>query len=447
MESFFVRYRNVLVLLVLLLAQIIGLAIQVRRSDSGRSSLDPADSSGVRLIRLWANAVVSPAWRAVEHSKTGVGGLWQNYIDLRHIRAQNKDLQSTIDRLRLEQAALLEDARQGQRLQAILKFQQKYLYTTLPAQVIGASGSDQSRVFYLDKGKSDGLARDMAVITADGIVGKVREVFPRSAQVLAINDQSSGAGVILETTRIRGILRGNAEGRPQIVGILSDQRIQPGEKVLTAGGDQIFPRGLPVGVVEKVVRDPDRDAFINVVVKPAADLERLDEVLVVTSTEPRFAPQQQQDIATSEQLKGAEAADLAEKKKASEIMAERLPGLKDVNAPAANPVATKPGETGTNGTPPAPATPTIPKIIPPQHPDRFSPGNAVQPPASSEPGRTPAQSAAAKPAGGTTPGAKPADKKETAPGTGDTAAPPQKPPAKINRAPQPNPPPQPQRNP
>ena len=74
--------------------------------------------------------------------------------------------------------------------------------------------------------------------------------------MLAINDQTSGAGVILETTRLRGILRGNASGRVQIVGLLADQRIQPGEKVLTAGGDLVFPRGLPVGVVEKVVPGP-----------------------------------------------------------------------------------------------------------------------------------------------------------------------------------------------
>ena len=201
----------------------------------------------------------------------------------------------------------------------------------------------------IDKGKGEGLARDMAVITADGIVGKVREVFPHSAQVLAINDQTSGAGVILETTRIRGILRGNAEGQPQIVGILADQRIKPGENVLTAGGDQIFPRGLPVGVVEKVVNDPDRDGFINVIVKPAAHLDRLDEVLVITSTEPRFSPQQQKDIATSEALKGADAAALAEQRKASAIMAERLPGLTDPNAPP------KPADAkGANGAPPAP---------------------------------------------------------------------------------------------
>jgi rod shape-determining protein MreC len=362
----------------------------VRRTDTGRISLDPSDSSGVRLIRLWANAVVSPPERAVQTSKTGVGGWWQNYIDLRHVRQENQELQHTIDRLQLEQAALLEDARQGQRLQSMLKFQEKYIYKTLPAQVIGASGSDQSRVFYLDKGKDDGIGRDMAVITADGIVGKVREVFPRSAQVLAINDQSSGAGVILETNRIRGILRGNATGQVQIVGILADQRIQPGEKVLTAGGDQIFPRGLPVGVVEKIVRDPDRDAFIDILVKPAAPLDRLDEVLIITSTDPRFSPQQQKDIATSEALKGAEAADLAEKKKASEIMAERLPGLIDPNLPADH----QPLHDTSNPNPVA--HPPMPL-----HPDRFTPGgadNAATIPA--VPAASPAKTASGLPAAG-----------------------------------------------
>jgi rod shape-determining protein MreC len=308
MESFFTRYRNLLVLLAVLLAQIIGLAVQVRRADSGRNTLDPRDPTGVRLIRLWADAVVTPPEQIFHAAKLGAVSLWQNYMDLRHIREQNQDLQKTIDRLRLEQASLMEDARQGQRLQALLDFQQKYIYKTLAAQAIGTSGSDSSRVFYLDKGSADGLDRDMAVITPDGIVGKVREVFPHSAQVLAINDQTSGAGVILETTRIRGILRGDAAGRPQIVGILADQRIQPGEKVLTAGGDLVFPRGLPVGEVVRVMPDPDRDSFIDVIVKPAAHLDRLDEVLVITSTEPRFSAEQQQDMATSEMLKGAEAA-------------------------------------------------------------------------------------------------------------------------------------------
>jgi len=383
MESFFVRYRNLVVLLVVLLAQIIGLAMQVRHTDSGRNLVDAKDGTGVRLIRLWADWLVTPPEKVLHGSKLGALNLWDNYIALRHTREQNQDLQKTIDRLRLEQAALLEDARQGQRLQALVDFQQKYIYKTLAAQAIGSSGTDQSRVFYIDKGSDYKLERDMAVITADGIVGKVREVFPHTAQVLAINDQSSGAGVILETTRIRGILRGNSAGRPQIVGVLADQRIQPGEKVLTAGGDQIFPRGLLVGVVDRVVRDPERDAFIDVIVKPAAHLDRLDEVLVITSTQPRFGSDQQQDMATSESLKGAEAAAIKEQKKASEIMAERLPGLTDPNAPkpAATPApASATGATAAPGqTPAAPVTPPAPKLLPARHPDHFSPGAASTP--------------------------------------------------------------------
>ena len=375
MDSFFTRYRNLLVLLAVLLAQIIGLAVQVRRTGSGRNTLDPQDATGVRLIRLWADAVVTPPEQIFHATKLGIVGLWQNYIDLRHIREQNQDLQKTIDRLRLEQASLLEDARQGERLQALLDFQQKYIYKTLAAQAIGSSGNDSSRVFYIDKGWKDGVVPDMAVITPDGIVGKVRESGDHTAQVLAINDPTSGAGVILETTRIRGILRGDAAGRPQIIGILADQRIQPGEKVLTAGGDLIFPRGLPVGEVVRVMQDPDRDSFIDVIVKPAAHLDRLDEVLVILSTETRISAEQQQDMATSEALKGAEVTAVKEQRKASQIMAERLPGLADPNTP---PIQLTPGQDQTP--PPAAAAPAAPKLLHPLRPDRFTPGAKPQTP-------------------------------------------------------------------
>jgi len=365
MESFFTRYRNLIVLLAILLVQIVGLAVQVRRTDEGRRTFDPKDPAGVRLIRLWAEGLVAPPERGIQGAKMAAINVWQGYLYLRHVREQNQDLQKTIDRLRLEQASLLEDARQGERLQELLDFQHRYIYTTLPAQAIGSSGSDQSRVFYVDKGSNNGLKPDMAVITADGIVGKVRDVFPTTAQVLMINDQTSGAGVILETTRIRGILTGNASGRLEVVGILADERIKPGEKVLTAGGDLVFPRGLPVGEVERVVRDPERDAFIDVIVKPAAHIDRLDEVLVIINTQPRFSPEEQQDLATSEAVMGAEAAAIKDQLKASQIMAERLPGLIDPNLPPEQ----QPLLDTSNPTSVA---------HPPQalHPDRFTPGAA-----------------------------------------------------------------------
>jgi rod shape-determining protein MreC len=380
MESFFFRFRNQLVLLAFLAAQIIGLATQVRRSDAGRGAVDTTDGSGVRLVRLWANAVVSPPERAIHYSLVGIQKMWTGYFDLRYVLQQNQNLTKTVDQLRLEQAALLEDARQGQRLQAMLGFQERYIYSTVAAQVYGTSGSDQSKVFYIDKGSNDGLKKDMAVISADGIVGKVRDVFQHSAQVLVVNDQTSGAGVILETTRIRGILKGDAAGNLEMVGLLADDRIKPGEKILTAGGDLIFPRGLPVGTVLKVVRDPDRDSFIDVIVSPAAHLEQLDEVLVITSTEPRFSADDQNNIAASETLKGPEVE--AQQKEAqqnqlkeSQIMAERLPGLTDAKA-APDTTGTGQSPAGASAVPPAPAP--APKLLPALHPDRFSPSVAKQ---------------------------------------------------------------------
>ena len=267
MESIFVRYRNLLVLLAILVAQLIGLAMQVRRTGEGRSTLDPSDGSGVRLIRLWANALVSPPERLIHSSSQGAGSLWQNYIDLRHVRRENQDLQQTIDRLRLEQASLLEDARQGQRLQELLNFQEKYIYKTVAAQAIGSSGSQQSRVFYIDKGADDGLARDNAVITADGIVGKVRDVFPHTAQVLAVNDQTSGAGVILETTRIRGILRGDPNGLLEIIDILADKRIFVVPDILANSG------GVTASYFEWV---QDRQGYFW---KEAIVIEQLESIL------------------------------------------------------------------------------------------------------------------------------------------------------------------------
>jgi rod shape-determining protein MreC len=368
METFFERYRNLVVLLAILVAQLVGLALQVRRNVAGQGTLDTADPSGVRLIRLWTNAVVSPPERLFHGTKMGVVGVWTSYFDLRHVRQENRELQETLGRLRLEQAALLEDARQGQRLQALLGFREKYIYNTVAAQVYGSSGSDHAQVFYIDKGSRQGLKPDMAVITADGIVGKVRDVFQNTSQVLAVNDATSGAGVILETTRIRGILKGDAEGRLEVVGVMADQRIQPGEKILTAGGDLIFPRGLPVGVVDKVVRDPERDGFIDILVKPAARLERLDEVLVITSTEPRFSPQQEQDLEASASQAANVPAAIKDQMKASEIMAEKLPGLIDPNLPPDQ----QPLKDSSNPNP-APRPPQ------PLHPDQFSPGSAVNP--------------------------------------------------------------------
>ncbi len=221
---------------------------------------------------------------------SGVSNEWSNYIDLRHVRQQNKDLQQQLTRMRIEEAAIAEDARQGRRLQAMLRFRETYVGSTVAAQVIGASGSDQSRVLTIDKGSRDGLKPDMPVITQDGIVGKIRDVDPTTAHVLEINDQTSGAGVILQSTRIRAILRGNIAGRAQIGNLTADSRIKPGEQVLTSGGDQVYPRGLPVGTIESIAPDPDHQPGTASAATPAQGTPAAPVVLTVPHPPPTVHP-------------------------------------------------------------------------------------------------------------------------------------------------------------
>ncbi|HEV2645938.1 MAG TPA: rod shape-determining protein MreC [Acidobacteriaceae bacterium] len=353
--DFITRFKNAMFLIVVLLAQAIALAMQVRTpADASKP-----DGPSVRLIRMWATATVTPFERLAHAVGWGIHNGWSNYLDLRHVRQQNKDLQQQLTRMRIDQAAIAEDALEGRRLQAMLAFKEKYVGTTVAAQVIGDSGSDQTHVLTIDKGSRDGLRPDMAVITQDGIVGKLRDVFPNTAQVLEINDQTSGAGVILATTRIRGILRGTVAGRAQIGNLTADSRIKPGEQVLTSGGDKVYPRGLPVGTIQSIAPDPDHQPYSAIVVRPAVNLDRLEEVLVITGTQSDLPAGTQQDLTA------------AEAQHAADVSAEKLPGLHDDDPAAgtANPVG--PNTSTTPATPPVTA---IPRPPPPVHPDRYTSG-------------------------------------------------------------------------
>jgi rod shape-determining protein MreC len=176
--------------------------------------------------------------------------------------------------------------------------------------VIGSSGSDLSRIVYIDKGENAGIKRDMAVMTADGIVGKILLVYPSVSQVLLISDQSSGVGALLEKTRLQGVLRGAASGEVVLERVMADEEVQVGENVLTSGGDQIFPKGLPVGTVMKVGNG--KELFLNIKIKPAANLSKLEEVMVLIEKQERQA--------TAEDNIRVRAAD---------ILAQRLPSVPD----------------------------------------------------------------------------------------------------------------------
>ncbi len=347
MDTFLGRYKNLIVLAAILFAQIIALAVQVRR---------PAQEGETRLIRLWAVSAVTPLEKAVVHSQEWVQGLWTNYAYLRGVRRENRELRAELERMKIDQARLSEDAQMARRVQALLRFKEQYVESTVAAQVIGTSGSEQSRVLYIDKGSADGIKPDMAVITPTGIVGKVVQVFPDSSQVLPINDQFSGVGAALKDSRLQGILKGGPNGTTTLQYIMTDEKVVPGEDVITSGGDRIFPKGLPVGKVASV--QPGKDLFLNIRVIPSCRLDQLEEVLVVTHMTEKLP----------------DTKDLGPLR-ASDILSERLPGVPNKtevdaagNAKPGGATATTPGvapagsTAGTAARNAAPATANKPPI-------------------------------------------------------------------------------------
>jgi rod shape-determining protein MreC len=293
------RYRNLIVLVGVLFAQVLGLAVQVKRTT---------DSESTRLIRIWAVQTITPLEKVLVWTQTSTSNIWHNYFYLRGVRAENRSLKTQIEQMRLEQVRMSQDADQARRLQALLAFKEQFISQTMAAQVIGSSGSELSRSVYIDKGERDGIKPDMAVITADGIVGKVLHVYRSTALVLLIDDQTSGVGAILDKTRLQGIVRGTPAGEITLERVMSDENVPPGEQVLTSGGDGIFPKGLLVGRVIKV--SPGSELFLNIRVRPAADLGKLEEVLVVTKIDERQAQPEHTGAA-----------------RAVDILAERLPGV------------------------------------------------------------------------------------------------------------------------
>jgi rod shape-determining protein MreC len=313
MESVLGRYRNLVILVGVLFLQVLGLATQVKRGGGN-------DPQSTRLIRIWAVGAITPFERALVWGEDSVSGLWHNYFYLRGVRAENRQLKDQIEQMRLEQVRLSEDAAQARRLQSLVAFKEQFISRTLAAQVIGSSGSDLSRTIYIDKGENAGIKRDMAVMTADGIVGKVLVVYPAVSQVLLISDQSSGVGALLEKTRLQGVLRGTANGEVVLERVMSDEQVPVGETVLTSGGDQIFPKGLPVGTVTKVANG--KDLFLNIKITPAANLSKLEEVLVLVEKQERQA-----------------VAEEGVHVRAADILAQRLPSVPNKPATDANSAA------------------------------------------------------------------------------------------------------------
>jgi rod shape-determining protein MreC len=265
-QAFVGRHHAFFLLLGVLLAQLLLLSLQVTRGQK------------VRLIQVWAVAAFDPFDRALKTALETTTVAWRTYSDLWNAQQQNFELNVQLVAARSEIQRLSEKAAEAERLRALLDFRQQLPFPTVAAEVIASSPGESARAVFIDKGRNAGLVPNLAVITPEGVVGKIIEVFPFSAQVLLVTDASSGAGCLIERTRTQGILKGKGKYDCEILYVMNEEAVKAGDRVLTSGMDQIYPKGLPLGTVAST---GEGNIYREIWVKPAARLERLESVLVV----------------------------------------------------------------------------------------------------------------------------------------------------------------------
>ena len=266
MDTLLNRYRNITVLLLVILAQLVLLAYQVK------------NNSDVRLIRFCAVTAVTPLARTIEGLRGGTDGFLQNYVLLRDTRSENQRMRSELGRLKLENQFLKTELATADRVKALEAFETRTPSKMIAARVIGtATGASASAVF-VDRGSAAGVEKGMAVVTPDGIVGKVLAAYPYASQVLLATDPTFAAGVVSQKNHVRGILKGLGHGNCRVDYLQNEEKVDTGEWFYTSGDDRIFPKGLPAG---QVISARPGNPFQDVTVDPSGLAGGLEEVLIV----------------------------------------------------------------------------------------------------------------------------------------------------------------------
>ena len=266
MESFLNRYRSITILLLVVFAQLVLLAVQVRNDQD------------VRIIRVWTVTAVTPVARLIEGFRGGGAGFLRRYILLHNADAENRRLQAALDRLKVENIFLKNELNTADRAQALQVLQSHIPSKTLAATMFMAGAGSSSKVVFVDRGSLFGVQRGMAVVTPDGIVGKVIAAYPTASEVVLITDPDFAAGVISQKSQARGTLKGQGTPLCKVDYVPSEEKVEPGEWFYTSGDDRIFPRGFPAGVVKSV---RNAQPYKEIYLEPSGLQRGLEDVLIL----------------------------------------------------------------------------------------------------------------------------------------------------------------------
>jgi rod shape-determining protein MreC len=237
-------------------------------------------AQGVPLLEGVTFALFAEVQRVTTDAVSGVQTAWQNYFALQEIREDNQRLTAEVERLRVSLQQERAVAAQTATLQRLLDLRTQTPLSTTGAEIIGGSASPDFRTVTLDKGTTEGLKADMAVIAPAGVVGRVIMPAWHASKVQLLIDRNAAAGALTERTRAQGIVVGTGGDRLRMDYASNSADIKVGDRVVTSGIDGIYPKGFAIGQIESIERGPDAPV---IVIRPAVDFSSLEDVLVVLS--------------------------------------------------------------------------------------------------------------------------------------------------------------------
>ena len=270
MTRLLLRYRRTLVLSTALLLAFVLMTLQARSGNS------------VALItKQILLTSISPFLRVVTKSFDITATVWNEYIDLRRVRRDNQLLREEVRQLQAEVGDLRETALERARLSHLLQLDNRVGTEAVIARVIGKDTTNWFRSILIDIGATRGIRRHMAVVTSEGLVGRVVDVTASSSRVQLITDPESAVGVLIQRSRAIGVAAGSQVGAIQIKYLPVMADVAVGDRIITSGMGGIFPKGIPVAKVIQTSRPTNGTLFQLIEAQPHADFSRLEEVMVL----------------------------------------------------------------------------------------------------------------------------------------------------------------------
>jgi rod shape-determining protein MreC len=266
MDFFLSRYRHLTVLLIVITAQLLLIAYQVKTNKD------------IPLIRVWAVTAVTPVETGLELVRRYTWGFVEDYFVLLGVRSQNEKLRRENGQLKIENNYLKAELSTADRARALSVFEARSPSKTVAARVIGNGTGANSKVVFVDRGSTSGVESGMAVVTPDGIVGKVVDAYPTASLVMLITDPTFAAGVVSQKNRVHGTLKGQGHSECLVDYVQNEEHVDIGEWFYTSGDDRIFPKGFPVG---QVTAAPNGKTFKEIYVSPSGMQGGVEEVLIV----------------------------------------------------------------------------------------------------------------------------------------------------------------------